>query len=100
MSKEKTKKVKIVPRGPWALVKVDPEETRESDFGIIVPDEVEQERKSQGTVEAVGEEVKGIAAGDRVVYGTFAGENLKLRDGAEKLSYKLLNTDDIIAFIR
>lgn len=96
------KKINIVPRGKQVLVKVDEEESRESEFGIIVPDEVEQERKSQGTVAAVStDEWAGKPkVGDRVIYGTYAGENLKIREDGARVDYKLLDDADVIAFIR
>lgn len=101
MSNKKQKKpVEIVPRGKQVLVLVDEAEDRESEHGILVPDEVEQERKSQGTVAAVGPKVDDIKKGDRVIYGTYAGESLKLRESSKQVDYKLLDEADIIAFIK
>lgn len=94
------KKTNIVPRGKQVLVRVDEAEDRESEFGIIVPDEVEQERKSQGLVEAVGPDIKDVKPGDRVIYGTFAGESIKLRESGKQVDFKLLDDGDVIAFIK
>ncbi len=99
MTQKKPEK-KIVPRGKNVLVLVDPEETRESEHGVIIPDEVEQERKAQGTVESVGPDIEDIKAGDRVIYGAFAGESIKARKGGKQVDYKLLTDDDVIAFIK
>lgn len=100
MSTKKEKAVKIVPRGKYVLVRPDNEESRESAHGILVPDAVEQEQRSQGIVIAVGGDIDDIEEGDKVVYGTYAGENLKLMETGKKIDYKLLHTDDIIAFIK
>jgi chaperonin GroES len=94
------KKVTIVPRGAQILVRVVDAEPRETSRGLLIPDEVEQERKSQGTVVAVGPDVKDVKKGEKVVYGTFAGEALKIREDEKQVEYKLLDDADVIAFIR
>lgn len=99
MTKVKTT-TKVQPRGKYVLVRPDEAEARESEHGILVPDAVEQEQRAQGIVIAVGEEVKDIKEGDKVIYGAYAGENLKLLESAKKVDYKLLHTDDVIAFIK
>ena len=97
---ETKKKIIIVPRGSEILVRVDEEQSRESDYGIITPDEVEQERKSQGVVEAIGPEIKDVKKGDKVIYGTYAGETIKLMEKGKKVEFKLLADADVIAFIK
>ena len=94
------KKIIIVPRGSQILVRVDEAESRESVYGIIVPDEVEQERKSQGVVESVGSEIGDVKKGDKVIYGTYAGETIKLMEKGKKVEFKLLADSDVIAFIQ
>lgn len=98
--KKKKKDIEIVPRGSQILVRVDDEESRESEHGILVPDEVEQDRKAQGKVVAVGPDIKDVKEGDRVIYGMYAGESLKLRESGQQVDYKLLDDKDVIAFIR
>ena len=88
--------MKITPRGKWVLVKPLIDENKENEFGLLVPATDEKEQKSQGTVESVGEEVKGIKKGDVVIYGAFAGENIKTND----TEYKLLLDEDIIAYVK
>ena len=96
-----TKKTsKIVPRGKWILVLPIGEESRENENGLIVPSNVEQEKKSQGTVEAVGSEIKDIVVGDRVVYGTYAGEPITTREDGKEVERKLLLDEDVIGFIK
>lgn len=92
-------KQKIRPRAKQVLVKPDPEESRESEHGILTPTNVEQEQKSIGEVIAVGPEIKDIKVGDRVVYGAYAGEKVKLRDSSKDVDYVLLFDEDVLAFI-
>lgn len=93
-------KTKIEARGPWILVKPEAADERENEQGLIIPANEEQEQKARGTVVSVGSKVVGVDKGDQVVYGAFAGEVLKLREGGKDVEYKLLHDDDVIAFIR
>jgi chaperonin GroES len=89
----------IKPRGQYILVKQDTPEDRENQFGLLMPSNVEQEQKSQGEVYAVSEQIKDIKKGDKVIYGMFAGEQLKVKENLKEVDYKLIHSDDIIAFI-
>ena len=91
---------KIIPRGKQVLVKPDGEESRVSKHGILTPSNVEQEQKATGTVLDVGKEIKDIVKGDRVIYGAFAGEKLKIRESSKDVDYVLLFDEDILAFIK
>ena len=93
-------KIKIVPRGKWLLVRPVEAGSKENEHGLLLPDNDEKEQKAQGTVEAVGDEVKGIKKGEKVLYGAFAGENLKQHEGGKDVNFKLLLDEDVIAFIR
>ena len=89
----------LKPRGKWIYVKQDPEQSRQSSYGIVTPSDVEQEKKAFGVVIATGEEIKDIKAGDRVVYGLYAGEHIEHKDDdGNTTDYKLLHDDDVIAF--
>ncbi len=99
VQKKPEKKKKIQPRKQWLLVKPSSNKTQVQN-GIILPANIEQEQKAQGVVEAVGEEVKGIKAGETVVYGAYAGENVSVNEDGTETKYKLLMDEDIIAFIR
>ncbi len=90
---------KVVPRGKYILVKPDEKESKQNEVGLLAPSNEEAEEKAQGVVEGFGSEVKGIKKGDKVVYGVFAGEILKLRKDGKEVEYKLLHDDDVIAFI-
>lgn len=78
------------------LVKPDGEESKENEFGLLSPSNEEAEEKAQGVVEAVGDEVKGVKKGDKVIYGVLAGELLKIKG----VDYRLLHDEDVIAFLK
>lgn len=94
------KKLKIVPRNEWLLIKPLVKESQENERGLLIPANEEKEQKAQGIVEAIGDKVKGVKVGDRVVFGAYAGEQLKVRDGNQEVDYKLLLDEDVIAFIK
>ena len=78
------------------------EEEEKTQGGLIIPDTA-KEKPQQGTVVAVGsgkqEDGKVIAldvkAGDRILFGKYAGTEIKL-DGTEHL---ILREDDILGII-
>jgi len=90
---------KITPRAKQVLVKPDGVESRESESGIITPSNIEQEQKAIGTVIAVGSDIKDIYRDDRVIYGAYAGEVIKFREGGKDVEYRILFDEDILAFI-
>ena len=67
-------------------------------FGIIIPDTA-KEKPQRGTVVAVGagkkDEPMTVKVGDTVLYGKYAGTDLKL-DGKD---YLIMREDDILAII-
>jgi len=91
---------KILPRGKLVLIQQEKNESRESKHGIITPSNIEQEQRSVGIVMAVGQEIKDIKKGDRVVYGAFAGEKLRFKEGVNETELTLLFDEDVIAFIK
>jgi len=91
--------MKIKPRGEQILVLPEPEASRESAHGIVTPTNVEQETKAFGTVIAVGPQIQDVKKGDRVIYGAFAGEHIKLSESAKEVDYVLLFNEDVLAFI-
>lgn len=90
---------KITPRAKQVLVKPDEEGSRESEHGLLMPSNVEQEQKAVGTVVAVGGDIKDIKKGDRVIYAAYGGENLNFSNDPKKVEYKLLFDEDILAFV-
>lgn len=91
---------KIQPRGKHILVKRDEAEGSVSEHGISTPDAVEKEQKAYGTVVAVGPDIKDVKKGDRVIYGAYAGEELEVEEKGKKVTYRLLEDEFVVAFIR
>ncbi|MFA6098025.1 MAG: co-chaperone GroES [Patescibacteria group bacterium] len=88
----------LKPLGDRIIVKpVTEEEVTKS--GIVLPDTVEKEKKEEGEVVAVGdgEKIKklGLKKGDKVIFGKYSGEEVKL----EKIEYKVLKEEDVLAKI-
>ena len=90
---------KITPRGSQILVKQDKEDSRESEHGIFTPGNVEQEQKTFGTVISVGPKITDVKKGDRVIYATFAGDKIKLKENGKEVEYVLLPDEDVLAFM-
>lgn len=86
---------KITPRAKQVLVQPDGAESRQSAHGIFVPSNIEQEQKAIGTVMAVGPEIKDLKKGDRVIFGTYSGDQVVL----DKVTYKLIYDDEILAIL-
>lgn len=74
-------------------------------FGIVLPDTVEKEKKTEGEVVAVGpgkmlengtRAAMDVSVGQKVLYKSWGGDEVKV-DGAE---YKILSQDDILAILK
>jgi len=94
------KEITISPRGSWLLV--EPIKDEKTSGGLSLPDSVEKEIKAEGIVLAVGPKVEGISEGDRVIFGKYAGEDLQIgrpEEVKEKVDYKLLLDEDVLAII-
>lgn len=73
--------------------------------GIVLPDTVEKEKKTEGEVVAVGpgkmlengtRAAMDVSVGQKVLYKSWGGDEVKV-DGAE---YKILSQDDILAILK
>ena len=88
---------KIKPLADRVLIKVSEAETKTAS-GIIIPDNA-QEKPQKGTVIAVGKGTKenpmSVNKGDTVLYGKYAGTELK-HDGEE---FIIMKESDIFAII-
>ena len=88
---------KIKPLADRVLIKVSEAETKTAS-GIIIPDNA-QEKPQKGTVIAVGKGTKenpmSVNVGDIVLYGKYAGTELK-HDGEE---FIIMKESDIFAII-
>lgn len=90
--------MKLKPLSNRVIVKpIAEKETTKS--GIILPDTVDKEKKAEGEVVAVGDGEKvlklGLKAGDKVLFGKYAGEEVKI----EEVEYKILSEEDVLAVI-
>lgn len=95
--KASTPSVSITPLHDRVIVKADPAE-KVSAGGIIIPDSA-TEKPQRGKVIAVGtgkkDEPMTVVVGDNVLYGKYAGTELKL----EGIEYLIMRESDILAII-
>ena len=90
--------MKLKPLGNRVVVEqISEEETTKS--GIILPDTVDKEKKAEGKIIAIGDGEKitklKLKEGDRVIFGKYAGEEVKVDDN----EYKILSDEDVLAVI-
>ncbi len=90
--------MKLKPLGNRIVVEpLTEEETTKA--GIILPETVDKEKKAEGKVIAIGdgEKIKklGLKAGDKVLFGKYAGEEVKV----DEVEYKILTDEDVLAVI-
>lgn len=93
----------IKPLGDRVLVKpLTSEEVTKS--GIVLPDTAEKEKKEQGEVVAIGEGEKikklNLKVGDKVLFGKYAGDEVEMGEGANKVDYKFLKDEDILGIVQ
>ena len=96
-------KTKITPLGDRVLVKpVEQQETKRG--GIIIPDTA-KEKPQEGEVIATGKGKttedgkilpKDVKAGDRILYGKYSGNEIKL-DG---IDYLIMHQEDILGILK
>ncbi len=100
--------MKVKPLGNRILVKqMTTEEVTAS--GIVLPASTDKEKKTQGTVMAVGngEDIAklGLKVGDVVVFGKYSGDEIEVDEDNQKVEYKVLNVgkdkdeNDVLAVI-
>ena len=90
--------MKLKPLGNRIVVEaLTEEETTKS--GIILPDTIDKEKKAEGKVMAIGDGEKirklGLEEGDKVLFGKYAGEEVKV----DEKEYKILTDEDVLAII-
>ena len=90
--------MKLKPLGNRVIVEPLTEE-EVTKAGIVLPDTVDKEKKAEGKIIAVGDGDKikklNLQAGDRVLFGKYAGEEVKIKD----IEYKILSDEDVLATI-
>ncbi len=85
--------MKLKPMADNVLLKQD--EAQETTVSGIILATANKEKPAIYQVVAAGPDVKGVAAGDKVVVSKFTGSDLKL-DGEE---YKFVKLEDILALV-
>ena len=98
----------VKPLGNRILVKqMSTEEVTAS--GIMLPASEDKEKKTQGTIMALGTgdaiSKLGLKVGDVVVFGKYAGDEIEVDEDNQKIEYKVLNVgsekdeSDVLAMI-
>ncbi len=82
------------PLGKRVLVK-RLEDSNTTTSGIIIPDNA-KEKPQQGEIVAVSDEIKDVKVGDKVAFGKYSGNEIKI--GANE--YMILNYDDIFGILK
>src|ERR1043166_4076257 len=68
----------ITPLGERIVIlPLEPEQV--TAYGLIIPENAKGERPHQGTVLAVSESVKAVKVGQKVLFGRYAGDDIKLK---------------------
>ena len=92
------KKIKLTPLADKVIVQQAEAETKTAS-GIIIPDTA-QEKPQKGNVVAVGKGTKEnpitVKVGDSVLYGKYAGTELKFEDE----DFLIMKESDILAIIK
>ena len=91
--------MKIIPRHKQILIKPDEKKSYVSENGITGTQAEEKKVKSIGTVLAIGYEIKDLKAGEKVIYGTFAGDYIKVSESEEDYDYVMVHDDDVLGII-
>ena len=101
--------VKIEPIGDRVLV-LPLEVEQQTASGIVIPDTAKGEKPQRGLVLALGKGGIGkdspdpsqyLKVGDEVLYGRYAGDDVKLRDTSNKeIEVKILHLDGVLGIVR
>lgn len=83
----------IKPLGERVLVKMDKVEEKTAG-GIFIP-QTAQEKTQIAVVEAIGDEVKTVKVGDKILHDKYSGTAVKL----DNEDYLILNIKDVLAII-
>ena len=83
----------IKPLGERVLVKMDKVEEKTAG-GIFIP-QTAQEKTQIAVVEAIGEDVKTIKVGQKILHDKYAGTQVKM----DNEDYLILNIKDVLAIV-
>ena len=85
----------VKPLGNRVLIKMEEKKTK-TQSGIIIPETANQEKTTEGIVEAIGtDEAITVKKGDKVIYDKYAGTQVKI----DEKDYLLLSIDDVLAVV-
>lgn len=90
------KQVAIQPLGTRVLVNPEITDGEQIIAGIIIPDSASKEKPESGSVVAVGEGVKHVAIGDKVLFSKYGFDEVKLEDE----EYYIIKEDSVLAVIK
>jgi len=86
--------MEIRPLGERVLVKVELAEEKTAS-GLFIP-QTSQEKTQFATVTAVGDDVKTVKKGERILHDKYAGTSIKVKDE----DYLILEVKDVLAVIK
>lgn len=91
----------IRPRKDQVLIKPDEPQSRVSEHGIISTEDTEKETKAVGTVVSFGPDVHDDLKADmKVIYGKFAGEEIRFEDTPKnEVDYILVSDEWVLGAI-
>ncbi len=111
MSTAKTPKLKVTiePIGDRVIVLPIEKETTTAS-GIVIPDTASKEKPQEGVILAVGKGGAGkdsvdpskfLKVGETVLFGKYAGDDVKLKDASGKdVEVKILHLDSVLGIVR
>ena len=101
--------VSIEPLGDRVVV-MPIEAEQVTSFGIVIPDTAKGEKPQQGVVLALGtggigedkvDPRKFLKVGDKVLFGKYAGDEVKLKDKSGKdVEVKILHLDSVLGIVK
>ena len=84
----------IKPLADRVLIEPAAAETKTAS-GIIIPDN-SKEKPAQGEVVAVGKKAEDVKAGDKVIFGKYSGQEVKV----EGVEYLIMKEEDIFGILQ
>ena len=89
-------KKSILPIGDRVAVKAVEAKDEASASGIILPDDVKQEKSNIGEVIAVGDKIKVVSVGDTVLYSEYGYDTVTIDD--EEI--RVIKEEKLLAIIK
>lgn len=87
----------IIPLGKHITIRPAEAEPLTTKSGLVAPPNEKVEDKCEGTVVAIGDEVKHLKPGDEVVYEQFSNATkIKFPDSKNDVDLLIMHSDDVI----